>query len=159
MNRKFFIKTILLFFLVILIPLIVIGIEFYITSEAPALLYDGDKTVSEEDIVCFEEIIFRDLRIDKESNFDNEKQYYKYYILRRNHFSSKINNTQLSSYCINYFNKQSNYDKIYFYFYSECGTMPWFWNSDGFFPDLEMNEKNKSAAYVVTKDKIIGGTK
>lgn len=114
------------------------GIFFH--DKYPAFFYEGDKTVLEEDVIYLEKLSVRDLRLDIQSKYNDGTTYYrKSYIVKKNHFSKKKIYQFLANYCREFYEKHNSYDEIGFFFYEECGTMPWFWNDDGFFPDLEMN--------------------
>ena len=85
MNKiKKFLKTILLLIGAILFPFFVILIDAYITFEHPGIKYDGDKTVLEEDVISYEKIALRDLRLDRvETNYYNdERKCCKYFLVK-----------------------------------------------------------------------------
>ena len=46
-----------------------------------------------------------------------------------------------------FFDAQAEYDEIQFCIFKECPRMPWYWNDDGFFLDLELNYENEIATY------------
>lgn len=86
---------------------------------------------------------------------DKETRYvYKYYILKKNKLSSSDLNEILSDYCDDFFDAQAEYDEIQFCIFKECPRMPWYWNDDGFFPDLELNYENEIATYWVDRNHI-----
>lgn len=141
-KAKFYIVLILLPFL---IGFFKTCVEFQIAFERPDLIYKGDKTVKEEDIIHLRRIILRDLKIDEKWSYGEKFRLFKYYIVKNNHLSKKMLKEQLLEYCKDFY-KNNNYDEIAFFFYEECGTMPWCWNNEGFFPDLEMNSEHRIAA-------------
>lgn len=127
---------------------------FQIAFERPDLIYKGDKTVKEEEIINLGKILLRDLKKDEKWNYGGKDRLFKYFIVKKNHLSKKKLKDQLLEYCKEYYSKNNNYDEIAFFFYEECGTMPWYWNNEGFFPDLEMNSEHRIAAFWVTEDNI-----
>lgn len=161
MNKmRMLLKAILLLIGAIVIPIIlfygVIVFKLYIGFERPDLTYKGDKTVLEEDVIYYEKITFRDLRLDQYRNYEGYTRHLKYYIVKSNHLSEKKIYQLLSNYCKEYYENNNSYDEIGFFFYEECGTMPWFWNDEGFFPDLEYNSDNEIITYRINKGGIIG---
>ena len=163
MNKiKKLLKAIILLIGATLIPIIlfygVIVFKLYIGFERPDLTYDGDKTVLEEDVIYYEKITLRDLRLDyiETNKYNGERKCCKYFLVKGRHFSLKKLDEQLSKYCFDYFDSQNEYDEIHFHFYEESGTMPWFWNNEGYFPDLEYNSDNEIITYRINKGGIIG---
>lgn len=61
---------------------------------------------------------------------------------------------KLLDYCKDYYKNHNSYDEIGFFFYEECGRMPWFWNNDGFFPDLEMNSDCLICRIFISKEEV-----
>ena len=153
-NKNGYFKSILLLILAVMLPIILyifIGIiDLYIALVYPDITYKGDRTVPEEDVIRLEKITLRDL---KQDIIYSDNTCSKYYIIKKNHLSKKRLYEQLSQYCSEYYNND-NYDEIGFFFYEECSTMPWFWNNDGYFPDLEINSEHRICGYRVTKDGI-----
>lgn len=128
-------------------------IGLYIGLERPDITYKGNRSVPKEDVVHYGKITLRDLRMDKYTKYERSSLFLKYYIVKKNHLSKRKLNNQLSKYCNDYYNNNcNNHDIISFHFYEESGTMPWFWNNDGYFPDLEMNSQNLIAVYWITTD-------
>lgn len=128
--------------------------ELYIGFWRPDLTYKGDKTVLEEDVIHYEKITLRDLRLDQYRNYEGYTRHLKYYIVKSNNFSEKKIYRLLSNYCKEYYENNNSYDEIGFFFYEECGTMPWFWNNDGYFPDLEMNSSCLICRVFISKEEI-----
>ncbi len=127
----------------------------YIDLFYPSIRYDGDKSVPEEDVIYLEKLTIRDIRVEVNSKYDDGTTYYrKSYIVKKNHLSKKKIYQLLSNYCEEYYAEHDNYDKIGFFFYGECGTMPWFWNNEGYFPDLEMNSDCLICRCFASKDGI-----
>ena len=128
--------------------------ELYIGFWRPDLTYKGDKTVPEEDVIYYEKITLRDLRLDDvyTDDYSNEKECHKYFIVKKNHLSFEKLHEQLSQFCRDYYKNQTEYDEVHFHFYEECATMPWYWNDEGHFPDLEANSENEIGAYGIYKD-------
>ena len=153
-KKKILLKAILLLIGAIVIPIMlfygVLLFELYIGFWRPDLTYDGDKTVPEEDVIHYEKITFRDLRLDEYNEYS--ERFYKFYIVKKNHISKKKIYQLLSNYCKEYYENNNSYDEIGFFFYGECGMMPWFWNNDGFFPDLEMNSGNLICRVFISKE-------
>ena len=115
-------------------------IGLYIGLERPDITYKGNRSVPKEDVVHYGKITLRDLRMDKYTKYEGSSLFLKYYIVKKNHLSKRIlRNGKFSC-------------KLVFDSYEECSTMPWFWNNDGYFPDLEMNSQNLIAVYWITKD-------
>ena len=144
----------LLFAIIFPIALPIVGgiIGIYIALVHPDITYKGDRTVPEKDIIRLEKITLRDL---KQDIIYSDNTCSKYYIIKKNHLSKRKLNDQLSKYCNDYYNNDCNdHDIISFHFYEEAGTMPWFWNNDGYFPDLEMNSKYRIYKCWVSKDWI-----
>ncbi|MDE5776264.1 MAG: hypothetical protein K2H67_05235 [Treponemataceae bacterium] len=159
MNKnKGLLKAILLLIGAIVIPIMlfygVLLFELYIGFWRPDLTYDGDKTVLEEDVIHYEKIALRDLRLDQYRNYEGYTRHLKYYIVKSNHLSKKKIYQLLLNYCKEYYENNNSYDEIGFFFYEECGTMPWFWNDEGFFPDLEMNSGNLICRVFISKEGI-----
>lgn len=158
MNKnKGLLKAMLLLIGAILFPFFVVLMDAYITFEHPGIKYGGDKSVPKEDVIRYGNITLRDLRLDKvyTDDYSNEKECYKYFITKKNLLSLKKLHEQLSQFCCNYYKNQTEYDEVHFLFYRENRKMPWFWNNEGFFPDLEMNSKNLIGAYGVNNDGIM----
>lgn len=132
--------------------------ELYIGFGRPDLTYKGDKTVPEEDVIRYEKITFRDLRLDECTTYDGDTLFFKYYIVKKNRFSKRRLKKLLSQYCNEQYNKCNSYDIMAFHFYRECGTMPWFWNTHGYFPDLESNSDCKIGVFWISKDGIEFGS-
>lgn len=155
MNKnKGLLKAILLLIGAIMFPFFVIFIDAYIMFEYPGIKYYGDKTVPGEDVVRYGKITLRDLRLDKvyTDNYGNGKECYKYFLVKKNHLSFEKLHEQLSQFCCDYYKNQTRYDEVHFLFYRENRKMPWYWNDDGYFPDLETNSKNRIGVYGVYKD-------
>ena len=128
-------------------------IDMYIAIANPALRYKGDRTVPNEDVIYLENLIVRDLRLDMDSKYIDGTSYcHKSYIIKNNHLSKKKIYQLLSNYCKEYYESHKFYDKIGFFFYGECGTMPWFWNNEGYFPDLEMNSNCLICRFFISKE-------
>ena len=53
-----------------------------------------------------------------------------------------------------YYKNHNSYDEVGFFFYEECGRMPWFWNNDGFFPDLEINSNCLICRFFISKEEV-----
>lgn len=156
-NKNGYFKSIFLLILAVMLPIILyifIGIiGLYIGLERPDITYKGNRSVPKEDVVHYGKITLRDLRMDKYTKYEGSSLFLKYYIVKKNHLSKRKLNNQLSKYCNDYYNNNcNNHDIISFHFYEETGTMPWFWNNDGDFPDLEMNSQNLIAVYWITTD-------
>ena len=126
----------------------------YICLAYPSLTYKGDKTVPEEDVIHYEKITLRDLRLDEVLHYEEYTRHLKYYIVKSNHLSEKKIYRLLSNYCKDYYENNNSYDEIGFFFYEESGTMPWFWNNAGYFPDLEMNSGNLICRVFISKEEI-----
>lgn len=159
MNKiKKFLKIIPLLIGATVIPIMlfygVLLFELYIGFWRPDLTYKGDKTVLEEDVIHYEKITLRDLRLDQYRNYEGYTRHLKYYIVKSNNFSEKKIYRLLSNYCKEYYENNNSYDEIGFFFYEECGTMPWFWNNDGYFPDLEMNSSCLICRVFISKEEI-----
>ena len=161
-KKKLLLKAMLLLVGAIVIPIIlfygVLLFELYIGFWRPDLTYDGDKTVLEVDVIYYGKITLRDLRLDhiETNKYNGERKCCKYFLVKGRHFSLKKLDEQLSKYCFDYFDSQNEYDEIHFHFYEESGTMPWFWNNEGYFPDLEYNSDNEIITYRINKGGIIG---
>lgn len=159
-NVKKYINLSILVLFVIILPFYIrslvrhmsVYIDMYIALFYPSIRYEGNKSVPEEDIINYEKITFRDLRLDEYNEYS--ERFYKFYIVKKNHISKKKIYRLLSNYCKEYYENHNSYDKIGFFFYGECGMMPWFWNNDGFFPDLEMNSENLMCRFFASKDGI-----
>ncbi len=159
-KKKLLLKAILL--LGGAIPLLIIlfyGVVFfqlYIALEHPALIYKGDKTVPKEDVIYLEKLKIRDLHLDQYRNYGECTRHFKYYIVKKNFLSRKRLYKQLSQYCVDYYKNLNiyDYDEVRFFFYEESSTMPWFWNNDGFFPDLQSNSGCLICKCFVSKDGI-----
>ncbi|MDE6719042.1 MAG: hypothetical protein K2J68_04205 [Treponemataceae bacterium] len=142
----------------IVIPIIlfygILLFELYIGFWRPDLTYKGDKTVPEEDVIYYGKITLRDLRLDKvyTYDYDNRKECHKYFVVKKNHLSFEKLHERLSQFCRDYYKNQTECDEVNFHFYWECAKMPWYWNDEGHFPDLELNPVNKIGAYGVNKD-------
>ncbi len=128
--------------------------EFYMALERPDLTYKGGKTVPEEDIIHYGKITLRDLRLDECITYNGDTLFIKYYIVKKNLFPKKKLNKLLSQYCSEQYNKCNSYDIMSFHFYRECGKMPWYWNDEGYFPDLEANSDCKIGVFWISKDGI-----
>lgn len=130
-------------------------IKMYICLAYPSLTYKGDKTVLEEDVIYLEKLAIRDIRLDVNSKYADGTTYHKKnYIVKKNRLSKKKTYQLLSNYCKEYYENHNSYDEIEFFFYEECGTMPWFWNNDGYFPDLEMNSSCLICRVFISKEEI-----
>lgn len=156
-KKKMLLKIILLLIGAIVIPIIlfygVLLFELYIGFKRPDLTYKGDKTVLEEDVIYLEKLKIRDIRLDENSKYaDGTTFHRKNYIVKKNHISKKKIYQLLSNYCKEYYENHNSYDKIGFFFYEECGTMPWFWNNKGYFPDLEMNSSCLICRVFISKE-------
>ncbi len=153
-----FLKAILLLIGAILFPIFILFVDlvvgFYVGFYRPDLTYDGDKSVPEEDVIRYGKITLRDLRLDRvyTDDYGNGKECHKYFLVKKNHLSFEKLHEQLSQFCRDYYKNQTEYDEVDFDFYSECAYMPWYWNDEGHFPDLEMNHENIIGAYGVYKD-------
>ena len=137
-------KKFLIYFFIVIHPFFVFFcktcIEFDIAFNRPDLTYKGDKTVPEADIIHLDKITLRDLREDHVIESGGKPTHYsKCYIVKKNNLSRKKLKAELIEYCKDYYEKNNTYDQIAFIFYEEGGRMPWFWNDDGYFPDLEYN--------------------
>ena len=159
-NKNGYIKPILLLLFAIIFPIAlpIVGgiIGIYIALVYPDITYKGDRTVPEKDIIRLEKVTLRDLRLDEYTKYEGSSLFIKYYIVKKNLLSKRKLNDQLSKYCNDYYNNDCNdHDIISFHFYEEAGTMPWFWNNDGYFPDLEMNSENLIAVYWITENDIL----
>lgn len=155
MNKnKGLLKAILLLIGAILFPFFVIFIDAYITFEHPDIKYNGDKSIPKEDVIRYGKITLRDLRMDECTTYNGDTLFIKYYIVKKNHFSKRQLNKLLAKYCSEQYNKCDSYDIMSFHFYRECGRMPWYWNSHGYFPDLEANCDSKIGVFWISKDGI-----
>lgn len=114
------------------------------------IVVNGDECVQKEDVVRLGKITLRDLRLD--DMHSEKRRCVKYYIVKNNHLSLEKLHEQLSGFCHDYYEKQGGYAEIIFHFYRECETMPWHWNNEGSFPDLETNAENEIGTYGVNKD-------
>ncbi len=114
------------------------------------IIVNGNGSVSKEDVVYFGEITLRDLRFD--DRYPEKRRCVKYYIIKNGHLSLEKLHEQLSEFCHDYYEKQSEYAEIIFHFYRECETMPWDLNNEGNCPDLETNSENEIGTYGVNKD-------
>ena len=136
-------KKFLIYFFIVIHPFFVFFcktcIEFDIAINRPDLTYKGDKRVPEADIIHLDKITLRDLREDHFIEGGGSTRYSKRYIVKKNYLSRKKLKAELLEYCKDYYEKNNTYDQIAFIFYEEDGRMPWFWNDDGYFPDLEYN--------------------
>lgn len=128
-------------------------VDMYIAFAYPCIRYKGDKTVKEDDIIHLEKILLRDLRLDHCWNNEGKTELVKYFIIKNNHMSKKKLKAQLLKYSKEYYTI-NNYDKIVFFFYEESGTMPWYWNNEGYFPDLEMNSDQCVAVFSISGNNI-----
>ena len=155
-NKNGYFKSILLLILAVMFPIILyifIGIiDLYIALVYPDITYKGDRTVPEEDVIRLEKITLRDLKQDR---IYSNNTCSKFYIVKNNFLSQKKLHKELSIFCCKYYDEQNEFDELTFIFYEECATMPWFWNNDGYFPDLEMNSENLIAVYWITKDGLV----
>ncbi len=157
-NVKKYINLSILVLFVIILPFYIrslvrhmsVYIDMYIALFYPSIRYEGNKSVPEEGIINYEKITFRDLRLDEYNEYS--ERFYKFYIVKKNHISKKKIYRLLSNYCKEYYENNNSYDEIGFFFYEECGMMPWFWNNDGFFPDLEMNSGNLICRVFISKE-------
>lgn len=132
----------------------IIYVEFGLRDKYPSLFYKGDKNVPQEDVIKIGNVCMRDLKMDRVSD-DNQTRYvYKYYILKKNKLSPSDLNEILLEYCGDFFDAQAEYDEIQFCIFKECPRMPWYWNDDGFFLDLELNYENEIATYWVDRKHI-----
>lgn len=114
------------------------------------IVVNGDEGVPKEDVIRFGKITLRDLRL--EDMHPEKRRCVKYYIVKNSHLSLEKLHEQLSEFCHDYYEKQSEYAEIIFHFYRECEAMPWDWNNEGDFPDLETKAENKIGTYGVNKD-------
>ena len=154
-NKNGYIKPILLLLFAIIFPIAlpIVGgiIGIYIALVHPDITYKGDRTVPEKDIIRLEKITLRDLKQDR---IYSNNTCSKFYIVKNNFLSQKKLHKELSIFCCKYYDEQNEFDELTFIFYEECATMPWFWNNDGHFPDLEMNSKYRIYKCWVSKDWI-----
>lgn len=148
-KKKKYIKSILFLLFAIFLLFFINILHIHIALACPNITYQGDKTVLKEDVIYLGSIKIRDLRIDKYREFNNTKQCHKYYIIKNTLISQKKLHEKLSSFCYKCFEEQNEFDEIHYTFYDESPTMPWFWNNEGYFPDLEWNQDNIIAAYGV----------
>ena len=132
----------------------IIYVEFGLRDKYPSLFYKGDKNVPQEDVVKIGNIYMRDLKKDRISDDKETRYVYKYYILKKNKLSPSDLNEILLEYCGDFFDAQAEYDEIQFCIFKECPRMPWYWNDDGFFLDLELNYKNEIATYWADREHI-----
>ncbi len=132
----------------------IVYVQFGLRDKYPSLFYKGDKNVPQEDIVKIGNVYMRDLKMERASNDKESRYVYKYYILKKNKLPPQNLNENLLDYCGVFFDAQSEYDEIQFVIFKECPKMPWYWNNEGFFPDLELNYENEIATYWVDKDNI-----
>lgn len=114
------------------------------------IIINGNESVPKEDVVHFGEITLRDLRLD--DRYPEKRQRVKYYIIKNSHLSLEKLHEQLSEFCHDYYERQSEYAEIIFHFYRECETMPWDLSNEGNCPDLETNSENEIGTYGVNKD-------
>ena len=156
-------KRIIKSFLCIVLLLLIIRLSFYgilyvgifLHDKYPAFFYEGDKTVPENDIIYLEKLSVRDLRLDMQSKYNDGTTYYrKCYIVKKNYLSKKKIYQLLSNYCKEYYKNHNSYDEVGFFFYEECGRMPWFWINDGFFPDLEINSNCLICRFFISKEEV-----
>ncbi len=150
MNDKDDLKLRLLLIFAMLLPFFIL---FYLAYR-PDLRYNGDRTVNEQDIIRLEWVTLRDLRMDESREYEDDgiKLLRKSYIVKKNFLSTEKLHKELSSFCYDYYDNQSEFDEIDFDFYRECPEMPWFWNNDGYFYDLETNWDNLVAVYGIGKE-------
>ena len=123
-------------------------IGLYIALARPDITYKGDRTVPEKDIIRLEKITLRDLKQDR---IYSNNTCSKFYIVKNNFLSQKKLHKELSIFCCKYYDEQNEFDELTFIFYEECATMPWFWNNDGYFPDLEMNSNCLVCRFFISK--------
>ena len=95
-----------------------------------------------------------EVRMDESREYEDDgiKLLRKSYIVKKNFLSTEKLHKELSSFCYDYYDNQSEFDEIDFDFYRECPEMPWFWNNDGYFYDLETNWDNLVAVYGIGKE-------
>ena len=140
---------------IIIFPVFILFCQLQITFERPDIIYKGNKTVSKEDIIYLDKITLRDLKIYESSSYYGEKTHFlKYYLIKGSFLSKKNLKAKLLDYCKDYYKNHNSYDEIGFFFYEECGRMPWFWNNDGFFPDLEMNSDCLICRIFISKEEV-----
>ncbi|MDE7291896.1 MAG: hypothetical protein K2N58_07610 [Treponemataceae bacterium] len=116
------------------------------------IIINEDESVPKKDVVHSGKITLRDLRLD--DMCPEKRRCVKFYIIKNNHLSLENLHEQLSKFCHDYYEKQSEYAEIVFHFYRECEAMPWHWNDEGDFPDLETNSENEIGTYGVNKDEM-----
>lgn len=148
-KKKEYFKSLLFLLFAIFLPFFIIFVQIHIALTCPNITYQGDRSVLKEDVINLGSIKIRDLKIDKCRELNNAKQCHKYYIIKNTFISQKKLHEKLSSFCYKCFEEQNEFDEIHYTFYDESPTMPWFWNNEGYFPDLEWNQDNIIAAYGV----------
>lgn len=123
----------------------------YLGITHPYISYNGDKNIPKEDIVHFNGLTFRDLRMDDITECYGKSLIVKYYIVKKSLLPTKI---LLKSYCLGQYNKNKSYEIMSFHFYQVSGKMPFYWKDEEPFPDLEMCSDYLLRAFWVSEDGI-----
>lgn len=96
-------------------------------------------------------LTFRDLRMDKHTEYNGRPLCIKYYIVKKTFLPRK---KLLEKHCNEQYDNFKGYDIMAFHFYNEAGKMPWFWKNEEPFLDLEMLSDCMLGVFWVTDDEI-----
>lgn len=124
--RKWFLYVVMSFF-VLVASIFAFVFPFFLHDEFPGIAYKGDRKISVEEVITFEELVMRDMHISYMCA-DEETEYSKCYLIKNPDMKLDALCNRLGSFCVQELEQNADGKKKLFLFYRTSRKMPWFWN-------------------------------